>query len=77
MRRLWLQASVSDHFPDIHIMRSIPIGQRGAADRTPCLALADQAGAAERLFLTDTMIGGQSGATMAISRWTVLWGSPD
>jgi phosphoribosylanthranilate isomerase len=60
---LALQASVRRRFPDIHIMRSIPIGQTGAADRDAVLALAARLEPLSDYFLTDTMIVGQSGAT--------------
>jgi phosphoribosylanthranilate isomerase len=60
---LALQASVRRRFPDIHIMRSIPIGQTGAADRDAVLALAARLEPLSDYFLTDTMIVGESGAT--------------
>ena len=56
-----LQASVKRRFPDIDIMRSIPIGQTGAADRSAVLALAARLEPLSDYFLTDTLIVGESG----------------
>ena len=58
---LLLQESVKDRFPDIHIMRSIPIGQPGYTDSQEVLALAKKLEARSDFFLTDTVIGSDSG----------------
>lgn len=57
---LALQAMVKRHFPDIRIMRSIPIGQKGVADGRAVLDLADRLEPLSDFFLTDTVIGGQA-----------------
>lgn len=64
-RNLWnfcdklirLQLSVKKHFPQIKIMRSIPIGQSGGTDQIPTLRLAQQFEASSDFFLTDTFLG--------------------
>ena len=58
---LSLQACVRKRFPGIRIMRSIPIGQPGCADSREVLALAQKLEALSHLFLTDTVIGTDSG----------------
>ncbi len=59
---LELQAAVKRRFPDIRIMRSIPIGQPPEANRGAVLALAARLEPLSDYFLTDTMIVGASGA---------------
>ncbi len=59
---LQLQAAVKRRFPDIQIMRSIPIGRTGKADRDAVLALAARLEPLSDYFLTDTVIAGESGA---------------
>jgi len=59
---LQLQAAIKRRFPDIHVMRSIPIGQAAEANRDAVLALAARLEPLSDYFLTDTMIVGQSGA---------------
>ena len=59
---LELQAAVKRRFPDIRIMRSIPIGQTAEASRGAVLALAARLEPLSDYFLTDTMIVGDSGA---------------
>jgi phosphoribosylanthranilate isomerase len=59
---LQLQAAVKRQFPDIHIMRSIPIGQTALADRDAVLALAARLEPLSDYFLTDTVIAGALGA---------------
>lgn len=55
-RLIRLQESVKKHFPQIKIMRSIPIGQSGGADQVPTLQLAQQFEASSDFFLTDTFL---------------------
>ena len=59
---LQLQEAVKLRFPGIRIMRSIPIGQTAQANRDAVLALAARLEPLSDYFLTDTMIGGESGA---------------
>jgi phosphoribosylanthranilate isomerase len=59
---LHLQAAVKRRFPDIHIMRSIPIGQTAETNRDAVMALADRLEPLSDYFLTDTIIVGESGA---------------
>ena len=59
---LSLQAAVRRRFPDIRIMRSIPIGRPGMADGQAVLALAARLEPVSDLFLTDTLLGGQKDA---------------
>lgn len=55
---LALQAAVRRRFPDIRIMRSIPIGRPGVADDQAVLAMAEQLEPVSDFFLTDTVLGG-------------------
>ncbi len=57
---LSLQESVRSHFPDIQIMRSIPIGQAPDENGDTVLELARQLEPVSDFFLTDTIIRGQS-----------------
>ena len=59
---LQLQAAVKRRFPDIRIMRSIPIGQTAGANRDAILALAARLEPLSDYFLTDTMIEEASGS---------------
>ena len=52
-----LQATVRQRFPDIRIMRSIPIGEREIDGGKTVLAMARQLEASCDFFLTDTVIG--------------------
>ncbi len=62
--RLWdsvdklidLQQDVKKHFPQIKIMRSIPIAQSGADDRVPTLTYARRFEPLSDFFLTDTLL---------------------
>ena len=58
---LSLQERVRQRFPDIRIMRSIPIGQPGCADLQEVLALANKLVSLSDFFLTDTVIRSDSG----------------
>jgi phosphoribosylanthranilate isomerase len=57
---LELQAAVRHRFPDIRIMRSIPIGRKGGAIGESVLALAARLEPLSDYFLTDTLIKGES-----------------
>jgi phosphoribosylanthranilate isomerase len=57
-----LQASVRKHFPEIKIMRSIPIAQAGRNNKIPTIELAQQFEATSDLFLTDTILMNSSSA---------------
>ena len=60
-RLLDLQASVRNHFPEIEIMRSIPIAQTRGNDRIPTIKLAQRFEATSDFFLTDTILMNSSG----------------
>jgi phosphoribosylanthranilate isomerase len=60
-RLIHLQASVRKHFPEIKIMRSIPIAQSEGADEIPTLELAQRFEPASDFFLTDTFLAKPSG----------------
>lgn len=62
---LELQRAVKDHFPEVRIMRSIPIGQRANADSEAVLALAEMLEPLSDYFLTDTVIVGEKGTAGA------------
>ena len=51
-----LQESIKERFPEIKIMRSIPIAQTGMSDRVPTLELARLFESVSDLFLTDTLL---------------------
>jgi phosphoribosylanthranilate isomerase len=51
-----LQASVRKHFPEIKIMRSIPIAQSGKNHKIPTIELAQRFEATSDFFLTDTIL---------------------
>jgi phosphoribosylanthranilate isomerase len=61
-RALALQAAVKSRFPEIRIMRSIPIGRSAGANRDAVLALAARLEPLSDYFLTDTVIVDASGA---------------
>jgi phosphoribosylanthranilate isomerase len=52
------QAALRKRFPEIEMMRSIPIGADGFADSVPSLELAALFEPISDWFLTDTLIGG-------------------
>ena len=68
-QRLWdfcdrlnqLQAAVKKHFPQIKVLRSIPIGQGGDADGVPTLDFAKRFEPTSDFFLTDTYLSTESG----------------
>jgi len=51
-----LQQDVKTHFPQIKIMRSIPIAPSGAADKIPTLEYARRFEPISDFFLTDTLL---------------------
>ncbi|GBC60714.1 hypothetical protein DENIS_1671 [Desulfonema ishimotonii] len=55
-----LQKSVKGKFPDIRIMRSIPIARPGKGNRVPSLELARMFEPVSDFFLTDTLILAES-----------------
>jgi phosphoribosylanthranilate isomerase len=57
-----LQNAVKRRFPDVRIMRSIPIGQPAKADQTQVLALAARMEPVSDFFLTDTIMANGSAA---------------
>ena len=57
-----LQTSVRKHFPEMKIMRSIPIGQTRKIDRIPTIELAQRFEPTSDFFLTDTLLMNFSGA---------------
>ncbi|BBO73681.1 N-(5'-phosphoribosyl)anthranilate isomerase [Desulfosarcina widdelii] len=59
---LALQEAVRRRFPDIRIMRSIPIGRPGMADDQAVLVLAARLEPMSDLFLTDTVLSGTTGS---------------
>ena len=61
-RLIHLQASVRKHFPEIKIMRSIPIAQTQADGKIPTIELAQRFEPASDFFLTDTLLMNSSGA---------------
>lgn len=62
---LQLQTDVKHYFPDILIMRSIPIGQTAGAISDAALTLATRLEPLSDYFLTDTVIAGESGTAEA------------
>jgi phosphoribosylanthranilate isomerase len=60
-RLLDLQVSVRKHFPEIKIMRSIPIVQTRGTDRIPTIKLAHRFEPTSDFFLTDTILMNSSG----------------
>lgn len=56
-----MQRTVKDHFPDVRIMRSIPIGQTAYADGEAVLELAGRLEPLSDYFLTDTLVVGEEG----------------
>ncbi len=55
------QKSIRRRFPELQIMRSIPIGEYGRADKVPSLELAARFEPISDWFLTDTLLGTGSG----------------
>ena len=59
-RLIQLQKDVKKKFPQIRIMRSIPIGLSGRADSVPTLEFSRQFESVSDFFLTDTLLAGAS-----------------
>ena len=57
-----LQQDVKERFPEIQIMRSIPIGQPGSSEQVVSLQIARLFEPVSDFFLTDTLIGKQGDA---------------
>lgn len=55
-RLIDLQAAVKDRFPDMAVMRSVPIAETGFGDRVPSLELARRFEPVSDWFLTDTLL---------------------
>ena len=50
------QRIIRERFPEIHLMRSVPIAQTGLADRVPTLDIAGLFEPISDFFLTDTLL---------------------
>jgi phosphoribosylanthranilate isomerase len=55
-RLLHLQESVKKRFPDISVMRSIPIAQQGSPNLVPTLEISREFESVSDFFLTDTLL---------------------
>jgi len=60
-RLLQLQKDVKKRFPQIKIMRSIPIAQTGKQNAVPSLKFAEWFEPVSDIFLTDTLLAGEAG----------------
>jgi phosphoribosylanthranilate isomerase len=58
---LSLQQTMRDRFPELDIMRSIPISMDGSDERIPSLKYASLFEPWSDWFLTDTLLGGENG----------------
>ena len=54
------QQTIRERFPEIRIMRSIPIGQAGHSERVPTMEIARLFEPASDFFLTDTLLANGS-----------------
>jgi phosphoribosylanthranilate isomerase len=71
--RLWdfcdqlikLQATVKSHFPEVNVMRSIPIAQSGGSNAVPTLDFAKRFESTSDFFLTDTFLSATSGSNQS------------
>ncbi len=61
-RLVQLQTDIKNRFPNIKVMRSIPIAQAGGADAVPTLEFAKRFAPTSDFFLTDTFIVKASGS---------------
>lgn len=50
------QGIIRERFPEIRIMRSIPVGQEGYSNRVPTLMIARKFEPVSDIFLTDTLV---------------------
>lgn len=69
-----LQAAIKDRFPDVQIMRSVPVARPGNAHRVPTLEIAKRFEPVTDCFLTDTWVenapvAGFIGITGCICDW--------
>ena len=73
------QFRVKERFPEIAVMRSIPIGPTGHADRVPSLEWARRFEPATDVFLTDTLLvgAGDGGRGRAAGRGVCRHHRPD
>ena len=71
-----LQEKIRDRFPEIEIMRSIPIARPGKAGLVPTLALARMFEPVSDYFLTDTLLtpGGPEEATQPVDGFVGITG---
>ena len=72
-----LQFRVKQRFPEIAVMRSIPIGPAGSADRVPSLEWARRLEPSSDEFLTDTLIvspGGNGAAEQPVGGFVGITG---
>jgi phosphoribosylanthranilate isomerase len=60
-----LQEGFRKRFPEVEIMRSIPVGQEGRADRVPSLEAARLFEAVSDYFLLDTFLDGEKSSLPA------------
>jgi phosphoribosylanthranilate isomerase len=63
-RLIRLQATVRRHFPEIKIMRSIPIAQNRGNDKIPTIEIAQRFEPASDFFLTDTILMSSCGTDL-------------
>jgi phosphoribosylanthranilate isomerase len=64
-RLIRLQTAVKNHFPEIKVMRSIPIAQSGIVGVVPTLELAKRFESTSDYFLTDTYLVKASGSNQS------------
>jgi phosphoribosylanthranilate isomerase len=57
-----LQSDIRSHYPELILMRSIPIGNTGRAERIPTLELARCFEPVSHVFLTDTVVCNDDGS---------------
>ena len=69
-----LQKHIRKRFPDLAIMRSIPISNNGAAAKVPSLALARLFEPYSDWFLTDTLLVAQSDQEQPVSGYVGITG---
>lgn len=72
-----IQRFIRERFPEIKIMRSIPIAPTGCIDLVPSLSLAQRFEEISDFFLTDTLIvneGGNSGDLQPVSGFVGITG---
>ncbi len=67
-RYVGLQQEVKKRFPDIEVMRTIPIGVDGRSDQVPTLELAEIFEPASDLFLTDTLVTDTTDTNPSVDR---------